>query len=411
MGELCDTLAFVGTGRDGDLIVTQALDLGTFNHEGRSCSDGGDAVAYSVVEFVDALSARVSPTPSEGCLSAGDELLAINLQGTSGSTVNVGRSEYLEVKSVSADVVQFARPKLGYFGDSSDADDNIGLARTQQRVMLQRVPHYKSLILPADQLLTAPAWNGVRGGVLALRVQERFVAAGRIDMAGRGFVGGAATESTGTSGEAGESPAGLGARGRNANGGGGGGGAGDYSCDTFGFSGGGGGHVSDGDAGSSWCSGFAGMAYANAPELRFGSGGGSGGTDNLLSDNPAGGRGGAGGGVILLFARELYVYGPIDVSGAKGQGDANECTDATSASSCWDYSGPGGGGAGGYVALEAATLTLGNRYVRARAGAGGNGVDNFAGNGGAGSVGRVLVTTYESAPSGDTDPEATLTVR
>jgi hypothetical protein len=404
-GELCDALGFVGTGRDGELIVRAPLDLTQDNHEGRSCEDGGDAVSYSVLEFVDASSARVDRAPAQGCLSVGDELLLINLQGSSASTANVGRHESVYVASVDGEVVHFAAPKQGFYGESADDDSQIGLARDQQRVMLQRVPHYTSVLVPAGQVLTAGAWDGERGGVLAFRVQERLIAAGSIDMVARGFVGGAATDATATTGEAGESLSGLGPRARDPNGGGGGGGAGDTLCDTFGFSGAGGGHAEDGEDGASWCSGYAGTRYEGLLP-RMGSGGGSGGTDNTLSNNPWGGTGGVGGGVILLSARELYVYGAIDASGGPGEGDTAACPDRESPTSCWDYSGPGGGGAGGYVGLEGVTIDLGTNYVRAVGGEGGTGLLNFAGSGGAGGAGVVHVTSYGAAPLGQSQPEA-----
>ena len=407
-GELCDGLSFVGSGRDGELIVRAPLELTSANHEGRTCSDGGDAVSYSVLEFLDASSARVTPAPAEGCLASGDEALLVNLQGTSSASANVGRHEFLAVASGEGDVVRFAQPKQGSYGDGANDDLNLGLTRTQQRVILQRVPHYKSVLVPAGQVLTARAWDGTRGGVLAFRVQERLIAAGSIDMAARGFAGGDATLTAATSGAAGESLSGLGARARTANASGGGGGAGDSLCDTFGFSGAGGGHAQSGADGLSWCSGIAGASYADTDHPRMGSGGGSGGTDNTLSNNPWGGRGGFGGGIILLSAREIYVYGTIDASGGSGEGDANACPDRESPSSCWDYSGPGGGGAGGYVALEGLTVELGKRYVRALGGTGGNGLANFAGSGGAGGAGVVRVTSYGDAPAGDADPQASV---
>ena len=410
-GELCDSLTFVGDGRDGELLVRAPRELTAENHEGRTCSDGGDAVQYSLLEVIDGASVRLASAPAEGCLASGDELLVINLQGHDGAIANVGKHEFVTLASVEGDVLHFAAPKREFYGDDEGSDDNIGLAGDQQRVMVQRVPHYTNVLIPAGQTLTARAWDGTRGGVLAFRVQERLIAAGRIDMVARGYPGGGQTLTTGTDGQAGESLSGGGSRGRLGNLGGGGGGAGDPSCDALGFSGAGGGHATSGEDGTAGCSGWGGEEYDARRLWRMGSGGGAGGTDNSLSDNPPGGRGGTGGGVILLFARELYVYGAVDASGAAGEGDSKECTAATNTTgSCWDFCGPGGGGAGGFVALEALTLDLGKHYVRARGGLGGNGMDNLAGNGGTGSVGHVEVTSHGEAPLGQTDPAPDLTV-
>lgn len=56
--------------------------------------------------------------------------------------------------------------------------------------------------------------------------------------------------------------------------------------------------------------------------LYLGSGGGSGGNDNVLRDNPMGGYGGRGGGAIRLDAQKsLIVSGSVNAQGQPGQGD------------------------------------------------------------------------------------------
>ena len=71
-------------------------------------------------------------------------------------------------------------------------------------------------------------------------------------------------------------------------------------------------------------SGQGGLPYGDAKLsiLYLGSGGGSGGNDNYLGDNPRGGYGGRGGGAIRLNAREnLLVDGQVNAQGQPGQGD------------------------------------------------------------------------------------------
>src|SRR5690606_4419287 len=125
---------------DGDLVVSSAINLNAYNSNARTCADGGDAVHYSVVGLT-STSATLSSEVSAGCLVAGDEVLLINLQGTSSAFGNVGNWETLVVQSVSASTVTFSSAKTRFYGDASD-DSNIGTASTQQRVMLQRVPNY-----------------------------------------------------------------------------------------------------------------------------------------------------------------------------------------------------------------------------------------------------------------------------
>jgi len=401
---LCDVSD--GTGADGTLVVSVHTNLSTTNHAGRSCSDGGDAVAYSVVELPSASQARLSVRPASDCLVKGDEVLLINLQGTASSSLNTGHMELLRVAEIEADTVTFVGERAQIFGGVTGAESGLGTLRTQQRVLLQRVPNYTELRVVRDQTLTANAWDGVRGGVLALRVQGRAEIAGTLDMVGRGYTGGTATTAAGATGLQGESIAGLGAASKVANGGGGGGGAGDVpftACDPLGTSGGGGGHVQAGSSGSAPCSGGGGLAYATSERVFLGAGGGAGGTDNSLRDNPPGAFGGAGGGIILLFAREVTVTGAIDASGAPGQGDVVQCTGGSSTVSCWDYSGPGGGGAGGSIHLTAKELVLGESLVRSLGGPGGRGIEGLSGNGGAGSVGTVVASSVASV-AGTTAP-------
>jgi hypothetical protein len=411
-GTACDTALFAGSGRDGQLVIAAATDLSVVNHPGRSCADGGDAVAYSVLAFDGDTQAHVTPSPAPGCLAPGDEVLVMNVQGRQGSVDNVGHHEFLEVAEVSGEVVRFARPKTLFYGAAAGSDEGLGTARNTQRVVLQRVPHYESLLLTANQVLTARAWDGARGGVLAVRVKERAVIAGRLDMVARGFQGGAATTTVATTGQAGEGRAGLGVRSQSENTGGGGGGSGQGlggdTCGGHGYSGAGGGHGElGGESAATACAGRQGSAYGDAQLTHLGAGGGAGGTDHTLDDNPPGGHGGAGGGAIFLFARELYVYGAIDASGAPGQGDASECLDGLGATSCWDYSGPGGGGAGGSIRLEAETFDFGAGDIRALGGAGGGGSDSYATDGGHGGAGRIVIDSHGAELPAACTPEAT----
>jgi hypothetical protein len=360
------------------------LNLSITNTQGRSCADGGDMVAYSVTGLT-STTATLSSTPSSGCLAAGDEVLLINLQGTSTGTAsifNTGNWELHIVQSIAGGTVTFTVAKQRFYGDGVADDTNLGTGVTNQRVMLQRVPKYAGLSVAPGRTLTAAAWNGVKGGVFALRLDTTGDVEGAITMAGNGYRGGVTTPA-GQPGQAGESLRGVGAVPLFANVGGGAGGTGSPGC-----AGGGGGYSSKGGGASVTCGGVGGVGYGDAAldKLFLGSGGGAGGSAASLASSPAGAVGGNGGGIVLILAADK-VTGSLTVAGTDGYGDAAECTvlPSSSTTDCWDDSGPGGGGAGGSILVQSAGFSGVTNIV---GGAGGNGVDLTAGNGGAGSAGR-----------------------
>ncbi|PIU98221.1 hypothetical protein COS61_02705, partial [Candidatus Wolfebacteria bacterium CG03_land_8_20_14_0_80_40_12] len=55
-------------------------------------------------------------------------------------------------------------------------DNNVGTATYKQRVILQRVPQYTNVTVQNNGSLTASAWDGKKGGVLA------FYASGAVDV-------------------------------------------------------------------------------------------------------------------------------------------------------------------------------------------------------------------------------------
>ena len=96
-----------GTGADGDITVTTNTSINnTALISGRTCAD---AVNYSVTALAsDGMSATLSTSPTTGCLVEGDEVLLINLQGTTSLVhPNLGNYETLEVNSVSSNTVYF----------------------------------------------------------------------------------------------------------------------------------------------------------------------------------------------------------------------------------------------------------------------------------------------------------------
>jgi hypothetical protein len=352
--------------------------------------------------------ATLSAAPSTGCLKMNDEVLLINLQGTAAANANVGNYETLRVASVSGSTVTFTGAKTKNYGSGAADDANLGITTTTQRVALIRVPNFSSLTVPASGTLTVDAWNGVKGGVLFVRITGALTVPGTITLDGKGYRGGARPPAAFADGNQGESYGGVGAAAQAALLGAGGGGLGE-ACASYGSAGGGAAHATSGANGTTGCTGRGSTVtygIAALTKLYFGSGGGSGGNDNTLIDNPQGGLGGAGGGILVIKAGSINVNGSISARGLAGQGDATQGCFGNSTTACWDYSGAGGGGSGGSLYLYGATVTVGTSLVAATGGAAGLGGST---NGGAGGVGRIAIR-YVTSVTGTTSPAADVAV-
>ena len=326
-----------GTGDDGDYTVSGTFNLNanTSGNNGRTCADGA---AYSVTSLGSTI-ATLSTAPVGGCLNAGDEVMLINLQGTSSSTYNTGVYEFLRVASVSGNTVTFTTMKSHWYGHGFHSDANIGTSTSQQRVMLMRVPNYNNLTV--NGTLTSYAWDGVKYGVVAFRVSGTLSGNGIISANGKGFRGAPSTVSYGE-----------GYAGYLANYGGGLKGGRGY--DLYVGDGGGGGHGTHGGKSNDTTNdAVGGDAYGNIQlyPAYFGAGGGSGGdihqkNPELLTPEPEdepGGAGGAGGGMIFAVAQTINNYsGSIQALGGSGIANGNS---------------RGGGGAGGSIRLEANAIS------------------------------------------------------
>jgi hypothetical protein len=407
-GTTCATPVASGTGADGagSIPASATTDLSaTSVASGRSCADGGDAVSYSVIAL-DAMTATLAAAPSAGCLAPKDEVLLINLQGTASANGNVGNYETLRVASVSGATVTFASAKTNYYGSGASDDTGLGTTAADQRVALVRVPNYSSLSVPAGATLTVDAWDGVKGGVLFVRSSGAVTIAGTVTVDGLGYRGGQRPASVNQDGYEGESYGGLGGNAQPAVLGAGGGGRGD-PCASYGVGGGGAAYGSAGlnaTGSATTCMGVGGAVYGNAmlTKLFLGSGAGSGGNDNVLADNPHGGLGGAGGGILVILGANLTVTGSVSARGAAGQGDTTSGCFGSSTTTCWDFSGPGGGGAGGSIYLLGDQVDVGTSLVTAAGGVGGLGGESNGGNGG---DGRISVH-YATSIAGSTTPAA-----
>jgi hypothetical protein len=168
----------VGTGADGAVVVNGTVDLNVATlSTGRSCQDGGDAVSYRMTTNLaaGAVSVPLSAPPSAGCLSPGDEVLVVALQGPAGRG---GAYEFARVTAATSATLFLNHPLASAFQGASD------------KVVVQRVPNYASMTVSTGAILSASVWNGATGGLLAFRAENTLLVAGAIDVSGLGYRGG-----------------------------------------------------------------------------------------------------------------------------------------------------------------------------------------------------------------------------
>lgn len=273
----------------------------------------------------------------------------------------------------------------------------------QRRFQVVRVPQYTVAVLSSG--LTAAAWNGASGGILAIDVSQQMTLGGTVSVNGLGFrpapglqqagaAGGLDTDyrnlaslpfhgakgegiagtprylydaATGTVVDTGVEgyPNGSTARGAPGTAGGGGTDGNPAVNDENAGGGGGGNGGAGGIGGNSWTSnlvngGFGGAAFSQVATNRLVLGGGGGsGTRNNTPGVVAAGSGAAGGGIVFIRARTIAGTGTITANGASAFNDTLN-------------DGAGGGGAGGSILISTLTGNLTGLTVRANGGRGGD---------------------------------------
>lgn len=393
-------------GKNGALTVSAANTVvNTYTNVTANITAGATTIAV-------ANSALTGGAFGASPLAAGDLIMIIQMQGASISTAddvtygtitsynNAGLYEFACVSAVpNATTIALANPVLNNYTATG-------------KVQIVRIPRLTTLTVSGT--ITAPAWNGTTGGVVAIETASTIALnnSPSIDVSGRGFRGGAldnSSQASGTAvttfrstvaadgGEKGESIAGyqtdydgIGGRygrGAPANGGGGGnshnagGGGGANGNNGVAYTGSGNPSTSTPAWANAWNLEASGFATSTS------SGGGRGGYTYAGSDQDAltvppgnsawagnlrrnaGGRGG----------RPLSVAGGrLFLGGGGGAGDAN------------NNSGGAGGAGGGLVFIIAGGNVTGNGSIAANGAAGANTTgghnDGPGGGGGGGTV-------------------------
>ncbi|PZD72732.1 hypothetical protein C1752_03321 [Acaryochloris thomasi RCC1774] len=304
-----------------------------------------------------------------------------NDPGSGASNLNsAGRYEYIVATNavpLTGGTLQFQGTGSGNGLVNTHTQANFG-TQGQRRYQVTRTPQYNEVSLAPG--LTASAWNGSTGGVLALDASGQINFNGStIDVSGRGFRGGGGRQLTGGTGGADTDyrnlatrnfhspkaegiagtpqflydgstalvntgvegyPEGSHWRGAPGNAGGGGSDGNIVSNDQNSGGGGGGNGGNGGRGGNAWNSqepygGFGGALFPGAAQqVVLGGGGGAGTRNNSTGIQSSGGRGG---GIVLIRANRLTGTGTINANGTMGPAPAND--------------GAGGGGAGGSIVV------------------------------------------------------------
>lgn len=352
-----------GSGADGSVIVNGTV----YTDAVRSPVAGNNGAGAMVIGVASATG-----------FQAGDEVLIITMLDGAANGALVGQYETRTLAGVSGSSLTLTQALQNTYNQSST-----------RRHQVIRIPHWEDVTL-AGGVLTAHAWDGDSGGVVAFRVNGTLSATGggRVSADSIGYRGATGGDLNGQQwGRIGEGvsggwntqnyapPAGS-------NGGGGGG------LNSAGSEGGGGGGGSLGTAGAwgnVWCGNPAGStrgqsgATAQVTATRWVMGGGGGAGSTGAGDCGHVYDAGAGGGIVAAFVKTVATV-PLHARGANGGcGGTNLCG---------DYGiGGSGGGAGGTV------------YLLAGSGAGSA---SIALGGGTGGLGGHCDSTCASAGDGGT---------
>jgi hypothetical protein len=381
--------------------------------------DGSDGARVYSVDATDnpkdsAASGTVGMTtliaPSANALDWPGEIILIHQTRRDG-----GGYSYWEINRVQSytlgNIITVTPLQNTYYNDPSSGG--------KDRAQVLIVPQYSSLTVNSGVTVTAKAWDGTTGGILAALVSGTATINGTIGGSARGFLGGQSVSAPNVMGYHGEGMAGPSFQ-KTWGGPGPAGNAGQAS-QFGGHSGSGGGNGTLGGAAIAGLdqpgeNGGGTAGSATADNGSFGGGGASGYAGNEGSS----GVGGRGGGFVLLAASNLSLDGTISADGQNGAAQSGSTSSTTAA---------GGGGAGGVVVLRTGSATLGSSLVSARGGnggttglgghggvgglgsgsnaAGGNG--DYDGGGGGGGAGRIRLEYCGTPPSGgQAEPPATL---
>jgi RHS repeat-associated protein len=379
-------IPFYGTGADGDLLV----------HSGETVYT--DTIRSAISSTAASAQSSILVVNGSG-FAVGQEILVIQIRG-----IGAGNYEFARISSVSGNSITLGSNLVNSYSVDGGS-----------RAQVLRVPQFQNVTIQSGGLLTAHAWDGNSGGIVAFRASGSVTVDGTISQNGSngssvqnttggganggGFQGGNAMKGRAISAYSGEGTAAQPLNQSIANGNGGGGGHGSANAvgGAGGGSGGGGGYGTQGIKSSnfSYGDGYNGdggqaVGISDLSLMFFGGGGGGGITDN----GGTVGGGGSGAGIIFVAVNTITVSptGFITANGGKGGNG--------------DY-GQGGGGAGGSILIQGMSVSLDFNHVTAIGGTKGDYSPNPSIGGGTGGVGRIRVE-YGMSFTGSSVPAASV---
>ncbi|MDD2822454.1 MAG: DUF2341 domain-containing protein [Candidatus Daviesbacteria bacterium] len=413
----------VGTGADGACTVSSPITLDGASNNTCIARAQADGVSFASTANNTSGQNQVTTSTTPTGLVVGDEILIINLQGTSGDNSNVGKYETARITGISTNTLTLNHNLTNTYNGTGGT----------QKIVIQRVPNYTNVTINSGGTITATAFNGTKGGIIFFRASGTLTVSsgGTVEASSLGFrstAGGAAatvgTQETFTGTVNSSSTAGsLGSNGTNEGGAGGGG---------SGSGGGGGGYSGTGGTGTSGSAGGRGACAGNdgydnctgaggngasggtaaAGNTNYGaaalttiylgssgfsgSGGGNGGNGGSggVGAGGAGGASGIGGGIVIIGASTITIAGNVKANGGNGSagsvGTANQ-GGIYGNSAPGGGGGGGGGGSGGSILINSASTTFGSSLISSTAGTagagGGGGSATYRGGGGGGNPG------------------------
>jgi hypothetical protein len=123
-------------------------------------------------------------------LAKGDLLLVMQMQGATAEQV-ANDATWGQLTAVNGAGLYELVEVLGTSGNTISLSCALKNAyATAGQVQVIRVPQVSTLTINAGASITAPAWNGTTGGVVAIHAQSTVTLAGDIDVSALGFRGG-----------------------------------------------------------------------------------------------------------------------------------------------------------------------------------------------------------------------------
>jgi len=340
---LCNDDGDVALGVWDELVTTSSTNL-TVTSANQVLNVYGEITSASV-----SVGATSFTVDNASLFTVGDDIFIYQVQN--GTSTTVGYYEYRTISGVNTGTNTITVSEgltNAYVSSTKDASPSYA-------AQIVRVQVYDTLTVNSGASITCDAWNGVKGGIVAIKCNT-VAGSGTIHANYKGFRGGHYGTTNLAAGYVGEGIYGggsttlfsgrvAGVRQRTPLGGMNTGGSGGEGASHNGSGGGGGGHVNAGTEGR--CvdvnhenpGGYA--APISNTQIFFGGGGGGGGDDDDLASNSWGGHGG---GIVILLCDNIASTITLE---SKGENNSTR-TDVSSQPAA----AKGSGGAGGTIRLS-----------------------------------------------------------